>query len=124
MTQVMAVFCVLSAVPIPFVDNYWLFVSLLWFLLFFGGYMMPSLSGIMLETIEPNFKATGNSVANLCYNFIGFLPAPSIYGFVSEFTGNVRYAMATLMFTPALSLLCINIAACFIIKKDVLGYKK
>ena len=120
----MAILCVASAVYIPWVSNFWLYVVLLWFLLFFGGYMMPSLSGIMLETIETNFKATGNSIANLFYNFIGFLPAPSIYGFVSEYTGNPRYAMGTLMFTPIISLLCINIAALVIINKDILGYKK
>lgn len=81
----MAIFCVTSAIPIPFITNYWLFVGLLWFLLFFGGYMMPSLSGIMLESIDSNFKATGNSVANLSYNMLGFLPAPSVYGFVNDY---------------------------------------
>ena len=84
---------------------------------------MPSLSGIMLETIDSNFKATGNSVANLTYNLIGFLPAPSIYGFVYDYA-NARYAMATLMFTPIISLISINIAALTIEKKDTLGYNK
>ena len=126
MTQLISFLCVLSAIPIPFIDNFWVFVSLLWLLLFFGGYMMPSLSGIMLETIVADFKATGNSVANLTYNLVGFLPAPSIYGFVYDYGkgGNARQAMATLMFTPILSLLCINSAAFFIINNDILDYKK
>ena len=92
MTQLMSFLCVLSALPIPFIDNFWIFVILLWLLLFFGGYMMPSLSGIMLETIDADFKATGNSVANLAYNLVGFLPAPSVYGFVYDYGrgGNAR----------------------------------
>lgn len=123
MTQCMAVLCVASAIPIPFIDDFPIFVVLLWFLLFFGGYMMPTLSGIMLETIDSNFKATGNSVANLSYNLLGFLPAPSVYGFVSDLA-SPKYAMATLMFTPIISLITINIASIAITSKDILGYKQ
>lgn len=118
--------CVISAAPIPFLKTFWIFVLCLWFLLFFGGFNMPCLSGIMLESIDPKFKATGNAIANVSYNLLGFLPAPSIYGFVYDYgDGNNAFAaMATLMFTPALSFVCITLAACFLIKTDALGYKK
>lgn len=87
---------------------------------------MPCLSGIMLESIEPKFKATGNAIANVSYNLLGFLPAPSVYGFVFDYgDGNNAFAaMATLMFTPILSFLCITLAACYIKKYDTLGYRK
>lgn len=126
MTIVVGVLCVCSAVPIPFLDNFWAFAGMLWLLLFFGGYMSPALSGMMLETIESDFKTTANSFANLCYNLLGFLPAPSVYGFVYDYGkgGNARAAMATLMFTPIISLACILVAASFIIKNDVFGYEK
>ena len=123
---VIAGLCVASAVPIPFINDFWAFTAFLWFLLFFGGFNMPSLSGMMLETIDPKFKATGNAVANLSYNLIGFLPAPSVYAFVYDYGkgGNGRQAMATLMFTPILSFLFISLAAMLIIKNDTLGYRK
>lgn len=126
MTIIIAILCCSSAVPVPFMNTFWGFIGLLWFLLFFGGYMMPSLSGMMLETIDADFKTTGNSVANLCYNLLGFLPAPSVYGLVYDYGkgGNARYAMGTLMFTPILSLVCILIAASLIFKNDTFGYKK
>merc|ERR1711970_207245 len=69
-TLVMGVLCSCVAAPIPFLNDFTSFIACLWFLLFFGGYMMPTLSGVMLETIDANFKATGNAVANISYNLI------------------------------------------------------
>lgn len=123
---VIAIMCVVSAVPIPFITDFWAYIIFLWFLLFFGGFNMPCFSGMMLETVDNKFKATGNAVANLSYNLIGFLPAPSIYGFVYDYGdgGNGTAAMATLMFTPIISLTCVLFAACLIIKNDTFGYRK
>jgi hypothetical protein len=42
---------VLSALPIPFVDKTH-FSYLIWFLLFFGGFLLPQVTGIMLNTVE------------------------------------------------------------------------
>jgi hypothetical protein len=58
--------------------------TLLWFLLFFGGAVLPSITGIMLNTIDGNLKTTANSLANLSYNLIGYLPAPFVYGAIYD----------------------------------------
>ena len=44
--------CLGSAAPIPFLNNFEAFVGLLWLLLFFGGSILPCLTGIMLNTVE------------------------------------------------------------------------
>ena len=44
--------CALVAIPIPFISNFVLFCVLLWFLLFFGGSVLPCLTGIMLNTVD------------------------------------------------------------------------
>lgn len=126
LTLFTAVFCVGSAAPIPFVNEFPVFVCLLWFLLFLGGSMLPSMTGIMLSTVDKQFKTTANSIANLSYNLLGYLPAPSIYGLIydSGTGGNARSAMATLMFTPIISLICLIAAAYLLVRSDVLQYKK
>lgn len=88
--------------------------------------MLPSMTGIMLSTIDKQFKTTANSIANLSYNLLGYLPAPSIYGLIydSGEGGNARAAMATLMFTPIISLICMIAAAYLLIRDDVLQYKQ
>lgn len=88
--------------------------------------MLPSMTGIMLSTVDGQFKTSANSLANLSYNLLGYLPAPTVYGLIYDAGdgGNARIAMATLMFTPSISLICILSAAYILIKSDVLQYKK
>lgn len=50
-----------SAVIIPFVDNFYFICILLWLVLYFGGAMMPGLTGIMMCSVSPYLRAFGNS---------------------------------------------------------------
>lgn len=126
LTLITAFLCVASAAPIAFVNSFPVFVCLLWFLLFLGGSLLPGMTGIMLSTIDKQFKTAANSIANLNYNLLGYLPAPTVYGLIYDLGegNNARAAMATLMFTPIISLLCITGAAYLLIRDDVLGYKE
>ena len=71
----------LVGIPIPFLDNYYIITPLLWLLLFFGGFMMPALTGIIISSAPARLKTLSNSFAFFCYNILGYLPAPFIYGF-------------------------------------------
>ena len=59
----------------------------MWLLLFFESSVTPGLTGLMISCIPDNYKELGNSITQLCYNLIGFLPSPFIYGLVSSYTG-------------------------------------
>lgn len=50
-----------SAVIIPFVEGMVVICALLWIVLFFGGAMMPGLTGIMMSSVSPYLRAFGNS---------------------------------------------------------------
>jgi len=50
-----------SACVIPFVDNFYWVAAALWIVLFFGGAMMPGLTGIMMASVPPYLRAFGNS---------------------------------------------------------------
>ena len=117
--------CLASAIPIPFVNSYPVFVVLLWFLLFFGGAILPCMTGIMLSTVQKEYKTIANSIANLSYNLLGYLPAPTVYGLIHDAGegGNSRLAMMMLMFSPIISILSLYIGAYIIFKHDILHYK-
>lgn len=51
-TCALAIVCLSCAVPIGFISDYVSVVVLLWFLLFAGGFILPSMTGIMLNTVE------------------------------------------------------------------------
>ena len=76
-----------SGIPIAFTDNFNVVLILLWFQFFFGGFSMPVLTGILLNTAPPSLRTLANSIANLVYNLFGYLPAPFIYGLVYDMTG-------------------------------------
>jgi len=77
----------LSGLPIPFLDNFYLVCGFLWLELFFGGGIMPAITGIMISSVPKNMRAMGNSVAQLFSNALGYFPSPFVYGFVIDRTG-------------------------------------
>lgn len=103
--QVVGVLAVACAIPIPFVD-FTQFAWLIWFLLFFGGFLLPQVTGIMLNTVEEKKRTSANSVASVCYNLIGYLPAPSFYGMVSAIANNPnsRVPLACLLYSTLISI--------------------
>lgn len=86
-TCALAIVCLSCAIPIAFIDDYITVVVLLWFLLFAGGFILPSMTGIMLNTVDESLRTQANSIANISYNILGFLPSPFVYGFMSDIGG-------------------------------------
>jgi MFS family permease len=93
-TTLLGLLSVVFAIPIPFIpkDLVPLQIVLLWCLLFAGGFTMPSVTGVMLNTVPEHLKTTANSLSNTCYNIFGFLPSPYIYGAIADRSGK-REAM-------------------------------
>lgn len=72
---------------LPVFDYPIIFVIFMWLMLFFESSVTPGLTGLMISTIPDNYKEIGNSLTQLFYNLIGFLPSPYIYGLVTSYTG-------------------------------------
>jgi len=82
----MAIGCLLSF-PIPLLND-WLSISImLWCYFFIGAIIMPIITGVMITSVEPQLKTSANAIANFSYYFVGYFPAPFIYGYVCENTG-------------------------------------
>jgi len=59
---------------------------------------MPVLTGLMINSVPYSARTLANSMANLCYNLLGWLPAPFIYGVVYESRGggDSRWGLAAI----------------------------
>lgn len=116
-----SIFSIIVSVPIPYLglDIVWLQVTLLWFMLFSGGMMLPAIMGLMLNTVDENLKTTANSIANTSFNTLGFLPSPYVYGLIADsgetIGGKKRDAMKVNMTLPAVFSILIVYQA-FIVK--------
>lgn len=97
---------VLCALPIPWLSKFYYVGILFWLLLFFGGFILPPVTGIMINSVNDLQKSSANSIANLCYNLFGYLPAPSVYGMISSVTGGSksRWSMACLLYSTIISI--------------------
>ena len=77
----LSIFCVINAIIIPFCKCVQYFILFTWFALFYGGALMPILTGIVISSLDSNLQASGNSLMLFIGTLFGYLPAPYIYGF-------------------------------------------
>ena len=82
---VVGILAVCVAVPLAFVSTRWIAYVLLWGILFFGSFILPTMTGMMLNSVQLPLRATANGIAVFMYNIFGYLPAPFLYGYVSDF---------------------------------------
>lgn len=68
--------------PCPLVNDYLVFVTLLWFAIFMQGFIEPIMMGIILNTVTPIERPTASSLSILIEMGIGMLPAPYLYGLI------------------------------------------
>lgn len=87
------------ALPIPFLDNFYLVAGFLWLLFYFGGGLMPTLTGLMISSIPKPARNMGSSIAQFFMNLLGYLPAPTMYGLVQDISGGKesRWGLVMLM---------------------------
>lgn len=99
-----AIYAACFGVFTSFLNNYIVFISLIWLLLFFGASIVPGLTGIMLSSLGDYSKEVANSITHLCYNLFGYLPSPLLYGLICSFTGGEksRWGLRFLMFVSIL----------------------
>ena len=83
LTIIMAWFCTIVTIPIPWVTNFAAFGTLVWLLMFFGAAIMAPLTGMMLNAVDNSLRGSANSISQFSYNAFGYLPAPIVYGLVS-----------------------------------------
>lgn len=75
------------SLPIPFVDHTPTFLTLFWLSLFSGGFIMPGMTGIMINSAPKRHKPLANSIAYVSYNLLGYVPGPLVYGVLTHFNG-------------------------------------
>ncbi|CAD7941926.1 unnamed protein product [Amoebophrya sp. A120] len=108
-SALLATACGVAAAFVPHGKNmgqFYAVVVLLWFLLFFGGAMVPALTGMMLSVVRSDFRATASAVAQASFNVLGFAAgtlAPGVFMNILDgsFKNRLRGGM-TLLFLWAI----------------------
>ena len=104
---------------LPLFDYPIIFVIFMWLMLFFESSVTPGLTGLMIATIPDNYKEIGNSLTQLFYNLIGFLPSPFIYGLVTSYTGgeNSKWGLSVIILWSFFGFLALFLGQKYIINE-------
>jgi len=94
-----AIFAGLFSLPITYTDEVLEFTIYLWLVLFFGGAIVPVITGIIISSVSNNLRGVANSLTSFLCNLLGYLPAPFIYGIINNISidSNNRLAFFIVM---------------------------
>jgi hypothetical protein len=112
---IFAIFAGAFSIPVPVVDDLFSFTGYLWLVLFFGGAIVPPMTGILISTLPKHLRGPANSITCLISNSLGYLPAPYVYGVINNYYGkdSPRTAFMTIMYYSFTGVVFIIIAMYF-----------
>ena len=96
----------LCILPVPFLKDIKWIGGLLFAFLFFGGFMPAPCTGLMINAVADSHRTSANSIANMSYNLLGYIPGPFIYGLIST-NENQHIAMICLMYSTIITITCL-----------------
>ena len=81
------------------------FILFLWISFFFGGIIVPNLTGIIINSLPQHLRASGYSLLLFFGTLLGYLPAPFVYGVLEDYfkDGGKR----SYIFNMAFLLICV-----------------
>ena len=87
--SLLGIFGCLSSIPVPLTLDLFYFIIFMWLVLFFGGGIVPVLTSIIINAVPDENSGSANSISNLLTNALGYLPAPYVYGILSDISGDL-----------------------------------
>lgn len=96
-------FGVLCILPVPFLKDINCIGALMFSFLFFGGFMPAPCTGLMINSVADSHRTSANSIANMSYNLLGYIPGPFIYGLLSSIY-NQHVSMIALMYSTIITI--------------------
>jgi MFS family permease len=82
---VLSIFTFVTGIISAFMSKVNLFILFTWLAFFFGGAIMPILTGIIITSLPQHLRASGNSLQLFFGTLLGYLPAPYIYGALEDY---------------------------------------
>eukprot|EP00923_Selenidium_pygospionis_P007438 GHVN01012727.1.p1 GENE.GHVN01012727.1~~GHVN01012727.1.p1 ORF type:complete len:779 (+),score=88.73 GHVN01012727.1:868-3204(+) len=67
------------------------FALCLWFMLFFGGALVPTATTLLIHSVPTNLRSHASALTQFAQNLLGYFPAPLISGAVMDGVSNAGY---------------------------------
>ena len=92
----------------------------MWLVLFFGGGIVPVLTSMIINAVPDEHTGSANSISNLLTNALGYLPAPYIYGILSDISGDLGVlGMKVTMWISVFGMIFLILATYYCFQSDM-----
>lgn len=88
--------CVLCGAVASFGSVFGVVLGAMWFLLFFGGAILPSATGIVLASAPNDKRTEASGLAMLLYTFLGYMLGSFLPGLFNQAVGLAKGMQASL----------------------------
>jgi len=78
----------LFGIPATFVSQIYIFTAMLWFMLFFGGSVLPGCSGIAVSVVPRTLRPVSSSVSLVVFNLFGYSLSLILSGSLMQIISN------------------------------------
>ena len=95
-----------AAIPAALLQNFSWVVGSIWVVLFCGGALLPSATGVCMNAVDTSMRALASSYSMCAYNLLGYAAAPFVCGYIADEVGLV-WGFRVVMFVSGFSVLCI-----------------
>eukprot|EP00298_Acanthocystis_sp_HF-20_P003056 c13432_g1_i1.p1 GENE.c13432_g1_i1~~c13432_g1_i1.p1 ORF type:complete len:564 (+),score=226.28 c13432_g1_i1:30-1721(+) len=83
------IFAFIFSLPTGFFPIYWVICVTLWFMLFFGGALIPAANGVLVSCVPFQFRSLALSLSMTIYTLLGYASAPFFIGLAMDATSLV-----------------------------------
>jgi len=112
-----AIWAALCAIPIPLMKDLGWFILFMWLFLFFGGGLLPGLSGFMLTSVPKELRYYASAFNSVTSNLLGYLPSPFLYGLIWHYTGGDASPYGLMINMYWSFFMCILLISAYFIRK-------
>jgi MFS family permease len=95
-----------AAIPAALLQNFSWVVGSIWVVLFCGGALLPSATGVCMNAVDTSMRALASSYSMCAYNLLGYAAAPFVCGYIADEVGLI-WGFRVVMFVSGFSVICI-----------------
>ena len=118
--SILGISACICSLPVPIIMDLFYFIIFMWLVLFFGAGIVPVLTSIIINSVPDEHSGSANSISNLITNALGYLPAPYIYGILSDISGDHGIlGMKVTMWISGLGMVFLCFATFYSFKIDI-----
>lgn len=99
-------------------NEFWPTLISIWLVLFFGGAILPALTGLIINAVGDECRNMASSFSMFMFNIFGYGMAPVLSGAIGDATGSMVWGFRSIMYMACLSIMCC-VGAYYAVKKRV-----